>query len=176
MIRPGFWMFFLIFFCSNLWGADNSFRHFSNISNIPDGGNLKSDADLSRTHGVPILLMFGASDCEYCEILENDFLYPMAISGDYDNKIMFRKIMIDGIQSLIDFSGNLVDVESFAEQFNVTVTPTVVIVDNNGRELAPRIMGIGSYDFYGYYLDEAINYSVISLRHRAAKSTSVVLK
>ena len=72
--------------------------------------------------------------------------------------------MVEGYGSLRDFSGVSVKASEFADRYDVKVTPTVVIVDGEGKPLAPKILGLNSIDFYGAYLDQAIDLSYASLR------------
>jgi len=123
---------------------------------------LKTARDFSqlgktaREQGKIILLEVSASDCEYCELLEEEFLKPMLRSGDYD-KVLIRKIDMDGYQTTIDFSGKTTSPDEFAHRLKVKLTPTILFFDGHGNEISPRILGINSLDLYGGYLDDAIN-------------------
>ena len=88
----------------------------------------------------------------------------MYISGEYDNKVIIRKVMIDSYASVRDFSGNKMESSDLAHRYNIKVTPTVMLVDSRGNELAPKILGINTVDFYSAYLDQAIELSQLSLR------------
>lgn len=113
---------------------------------------------------LPILLMFSAEHCTYCEQLEEDFLKPMLRSGDYEDKVLIRKVRIDGFGTLRDFKGDKVGVQAFADRYNVYVTPTVVFVDGDGSQLAKKRVGLSTPDFYGGYLDQSINTALDVLR------------
>ena len=43
-----------------------------------------------------------------------------------------------------------------AGRYKVHVTPTVLFVDSHGEEIAKRLVGVASLDFYGGYLDAAL--------------------
>lgn len=118
-------------------------------------------ADLQK---MPILLMFAADFCAYCERLEEDFLRPMLRSGDYEDKVLIRKLHIDSEERVRDFHGDEVSPAEIAEQYAVTVTPTVVFIDGDGVELAPKRVGLTTPDFYGGYLDDSINQALNILR------------
>ena len=111
--------------------------------------------EIAREQGKIILLEVSASHCEYCELLEEEFLKPMLRSGDYD-KVLIRKIDMDGYQTTIDFSGETTSPEAFTQRLNVKLTPTILFFDGHGNEISPRILGINSLDLYGGYLDDAI--------------------
>lgn len=113
--------------------------------------------EVSERNHLPILLMFSASHCTYCVRLEEEFLKPMLRSGDYDNKILIRKIKIDSFEDIRDFDGQRVTVEEFADRYKVYVTPTVAFLDGRGQQLAPKRVGLSTPEFYGGYLDQSID-------------------
>ncbi len=113
---------------------------------------------------VPILLMFAADFCAYCERLEEDFLRPMLRSGDYEDKVLIRKLHIDSEEKIRDFNGDEISPAEIAEQYAVSVTPTVVFIDGDGVELAPKRVGLTTPDFYVGYLDDAISQALDILR------------
>jgi len=123
------------------------------VSKVVDFQQLAQQA---QQKNLPMLVFFSAEHCEYCERLEADHLGFMANSGEYDNKIIFRKFMIDGYDSVVDFSGQPVLPEDFAYRHNVDVTPTLLFFDAQGNPLAKRIIGYNRGSFFGYTLDERI--------------------
>lgn len=151
---------FLVFLC------------FASVSPVfaSDDVKVKEVKDFSklgvRSHEarLPILLMFSAEHCSYCVKLEEDFLKPMLRSGDYDDKVLIRKVKIDGFDSVRDFDGNKIDASKFADRYKVYVTPTVVFIDGDGAQLAPKRVGLSTPDFYGGYLDQSINTALDVLR------------
>lgn len=132
------------------------------VAEVSDFGKVGAMADEKR---VPILLMFSAEHCGFCRQLEEDFLKPMLRSGDYDDKVMIRKLKIDSYEEeLRDFAGNKTSPADFAERYNVYVTPTVVFIDGDGVELAQKRVGLTTPAFYGGYLDQAIDDALNILR------------
>jgi len=75
-----------------------------------------------------------------------------------------RKLMIDDGETLRDFDNHATDAASIAGKYQVWVTPTVLFVDSNGEEIAERLVGVSSLDFYGGYLDAALDQSRSRLR------------
>ncbi|MGM0595331.1 MAG: thioredoxin family protein [Pseudomonadota bacterium] len=114
---------------------------------------------------VPIVLMFSAGHCTYCHRVENEFLRPMLMSGDYEDKALIRKVKIDQYsKTLRDFSGEKISPAEFAERYDIKVTPTVVFINGDGMELAKKRVGLTTPDFYGGYLDKSINQALDILR------------
>ncbi len=131
---------------------------------VEQSRDLAADAQLAQTHKLPILLSFTADSCDYCLLLEEDFLKPMLISGHYQDKILIRKVIVDAGQRLIDFDGTALDTDQLAGRYHVRVYPTLLFLDSMGRELAERMVGINTPEFYGGYLDDNIDMALRRVR------------
>jgi len=126
--------------------------------------DLETDADRASDQDVPILVMFSASYCGYCSIVKDDFLKPMLLSGEYSDKVIIRVLEIDGDEDIRDIDGKLIDPADIAERYNVQLTPTLAFVGGDGKELSEKMIGLTTVDFYGGYLDESINRSLMQIR------------
>lgn len=118
--------------------------------------NLARVTDAAAERGVPLLLVFSSLECSYCTLLEEDFLQPMLISGMYDDKVIIRKLNIDAGNMVVDFQGRNRLAREIADDYDIDMTPTVVLLGPEGRELTRRLIGVTTPDFYGGYLDRAI--------------------
>ncbi len=131
---------------------------------VPISENLQRDGALARAQGLPILLSVSAEDCPYCDQLEEDFLGPMLISGEYTDKVIIRRLMVDGGSQVIDFDGRQQDAGYIANRFRARLTPTILFLDGNGREVAGRIVGINTPEMFGGYLDTCIEMALLRIR------------
>ncbi|QKT03697.1 thioredoxin family protein [Ectothiorhodospiraceae bacterium 2226] len=126
--------------------------------------DLVADARSAAADDKPLLLMFSSEPCPYCRIVEDEFLRPMLISGEYDDKVVMRKVKLDGYSRIRDFEGREVRVDELAKNYGVRITPTVVMVDAKGRQLAPSLEGIATRDYYGGDLDRVIDQALVEVR------------
>ncbi len=126
--------------------------------------DLAKIAALSTRRSLPVLIAFTSSTCGYCEILQDAVLKPMLVSGDYDNKVIIRKVVIDEVLDVVDFDGRTVPISEFTGRYKVFVTPTVLFLDNRGRELSKRMIGINTVDYYTADMDKAIEQSIKKFR------------
>jgi len=131
---------------------------------LTDLVNLEADAAQAKSRQLPLLVMFSASYCGYCSIVKEEFLKPLLISGDYTDKVMIRVLEIDSVDDIYDFDGTKIDPEAFAERYNIYLTPTLVFMGSRGQELTQRMTGVMTVDFYGGYLDDSIDRSLVQLR------------
>ncbi len=135
---------------------------------ITTATNLEADAGLAASKQAPLLLFFSMKHCPYCREVEEDFLKPMLRSGEYENKVVIRKVKLDGVDSVISFDGREMDIEDFQDQYNVSMVPTLILVDKNGRQIAPEIVGIANPYYYSAELDNLIDKVLNKLRALAS--------
>ena len=131
--------------------------------NIPVASDLKEDGRVGRSSNAVIVLYFAAPDCRYCMKLEEAVLKPMLRSGDYDKQVILRKVNWRSPAIVVGFSGQQISLHNLAVHYAVKVTPTLVFVDLRGREVAPRILGFQSAEFFWFYLDRRINHSRLEM-------------
>jgi thioredoxin-related protein len=141
-------------------GSDEENNH------VPMATDLTTLALQSNRNKIPIMIMYAAETCEYCERLEEDLLAPMHISGQYNNRVIIRKVMIDSIESIKDFSGTPVEAEDFAYKRGVQVTPTLQFVDADGNQLAPEMVGYNTPEMFASYVENAIESSTRAIKHK----------
>lgn len=110
-------------------------------------------------NNIPILVLFSATDCDYCMFVKEEFLAPMLRNNDYTDKVIIRVVDIDKSDYVRDFNGKMIFPDDLANRFDIQLTPTVAFLDAEGQELSDRVIGIGTVDYYGSSLDEAINNS-----------------
>lgn len=124
---------------------------------IPMAVDLPTVARVSKQKKLPIILLFSAEDCEFCERLEAEVIRPMLISGEMETKAIVRKVMIDSYEQIKDFHGADVGAEEFADRRGIEVTPTLQFVDAEGRELAEKMIGFQGSEMFVAYLDNALS-------------------
>ena len=140
-------------------------NHSSSVQ-VPVVEDISQIAKLAREKSLPILLVFSADHCPYCELLENEIIKPMIFSGDYTNRALIYKMNIDDSNEIIDFDGESISTSEFASNHNAFVTPTMVFLDPNGKELYKRILGINTVEMFGGRVDQALAASLNKLRSR----------
>ncbi|VAX13855.1 hypothetical protein MNBD_GAMMA24-1696 [hydrothermal vent metagenome] len=132
---------------------------------VPQTTDLQADAALAQARRLPLLIMFSLDECPYCMVVREEFLDPMQRNSNYDNKVLMRILKMDG-DYVTDFDGRRVPVDDLAVRYGASVAPTVVLLDHRGRMLTKRLLGISTPDFYGVYLDAAIDKSLQRLHEQ----------
>ncbi|GGC88050.1 thioredoxin family protein [Undibacterium terreum] len=119
---------------------------------LPAAVNLRQEAVLAGKQGMPLILIVSLPECPYCEQVRRQHLVPM-----YKQGIVVRQVYINSEEKLTGFDGQPVSQKQLALNYAVKAAPTVLFLDAQGNYLASPIVGALLEDFYGAYLDEAID-------------------
>ena len=157
-------MIFLTLLLALLGGCQSA---ASSTATLPLAQNLAATARAAAVKAVPIVVMFEARWCEFCHILREEVLDPMAgNTQDYEGRIaFFRRVSIDSDRPVVDFDGHTTTHRTLGERYEIDVTPTVLLFDPAGRVLK-RIVGLpgGTVETYGDTLFAAIEAATEQLR------------
>lgn len=135
-------------------------------SSLPPATDLATDAALARRDTLPILLFFDRVGCPYCEQALREYLVPMSRDA-WAGRAVFRSIDIDRSLPVTGFDGKPTTHAALASHYGVTLSPTVLVVDATGVALSDPIVGLLTVDFYGAYLDRALEHATARIRRDA---------
>ena len=124
------------------------------LETVKDWGVLEDQVESAE---LPVLLLFTAEDCDYCDALRSFYLEPMIRSGKYASSILFRQLYIEDYRYLRDKNGQLMGGDQVALKYDVDVTPTILFLDADGNELAERIVGLSGADYFDKLLNTHIS-------------------
>lgn len=159
---------FLIFFTPALnaqgFGSENSYDDDYNeeYEGSTTDTEVKTVTDfdalfkLSKAQGKVIMLEMSASYCGFCRKLEAEIIKPMIISGDYDH-VIIRQLEIDSHFDIKMPDGKATTPAKYAYSKSVSLTPTILFLNHKNEEVAERILGINSVDYFSGYVDDAID-------------------
>jgi len=119
--------------------------------------DLRDESRIVDESNLILVIEFSSEYCGYCRQLEQDFLMPMQRNSDYDDKILIRNVSMSDYEYLVDFEGRSVSTAEFASQYGVVITPTLVFLDSKGVEMAEKLVGFWSPDYFGGFIDNSID-------------------
>jgi len=134
-----------------------------NTADLQQTENLQALGQQVSTTGKPLLLMFSQHHCPFCKKLKSEVLEPMLKNPKYRQRLFIRELMIDFGSNLTDFKGKPTTGIDLFELYGMVVTPTIILVDGAGKEIARRQTGVNTVEMYGWYLDQAIDDAVLAL-------------
>jgi thioredoxin-related protein len=141
---------------------------FSLLGLVQPVVDLQQTAIQARQNERPILLYVSRSDCTFCRRFEADVLGPLIRSDTIAELIVVRELVSDLPGTVIDFFGRSVTRKSIARTYQAELTPTLLFVDAQGREVVPRITGYRESDYFSYYLESAIAQAASAIKQGKA--------
>ncbi len=123
---------------------------------VSDAHDLAADGRQAAESKTPIVVMFSADHCPYCEQVRRDYIDPLPDHPRFGRRVMVRIVTTDSDFTLTDFNGVETTHTHFARDQGVALVPTVRFYGVNGERLAPDLVGAMLPDFYLDYLEGAI--------------------
>ena len=118
--------------------------------------DLASVAVEAQKEAVPIVLVFTAPYCTFCEILKEEIIHPGLIGGHYSGRARLAELDLGSFLDVTDFNNERVTPDALASRYGVDITPTLLFLNDRGEEIADRMVGIGNHEFASAYLDRGI--------------------
>lgn len=131
---------------------------------VPPAQDLRQDANAARAVNGAMLVVLVGKGCGYCERVLNEFLIPMSRLSEYQSKVVMRRMVISDDETILDFEGRPTTPARLSRQYGFRMVPTVLLLDGKGRMLAKPVVGLSTVDYYGMYLDEAIDLALNKIR------------
>ncbi len=122
--------------------------------------NLSRDTTNSGAEQKPVVVLYTASYCEYCETVKSEFFNHIAVDKEYTSRIILREVVIDSRLKLKNFNGKRRTHRKFADNNGVSLVPTVGFYDKFGNVLVKPMVGVTTMHYYGYYVDKHIDTSL----------------
>ncbi|MDA8360455.1 MAG: thioredoxin fold domain-containing protein [Gammaproteobacteria bacterium] len=123
---------------------------------LPRAVDLRSLGALALARRTPIVLLFRSHTCRYCAVVAHQFLDPAAREPQY-RRVLFRSVYIDSNRPLTDFAGVHTTEARFAARYHIRLVPDIQFYDGHGRQVAHRLLGLSTPDFYASYLSAALH-------------------
>lgn len=129
------------------------------LREIPAIKSLQTEISAALRIGSPLLVFVSLDNCPFCKIARENYLLPL-INEQF---IPVVQVNFRQLTSVVDAHGNVTTQDQLIRTWGVKVAPTVLFLGKAGREIAPRLAGGSTSDFYGTYLDERIRIARASI-------------
>ncbi len=130
---------------------------------LPPVTDIGAQSAAAAKQGEPLVVLVTLPGCVYCETVRRNYLGPQVAAGE----ISAREIDMTADTPIRDVDGNMTTAKQWASARNISVAPTVLFLDPNGRNLATPLRGMQP-DFYGAYLENAIDEARAKMAARAS--------
>ena len=131
---------------------------------LPTITDWKSLSARAKSEGKPVVIMVDQAHCPYCRRVEGEFFASIFAEGVLPKVALFGKISIDEGEQITDETGNRIGTRDFLGSYDTGLTPTVLFLDYNKTEVAEKIVGMLTPDFYGFYLEQAIRSAIDAVK------------
>ncbi|WP_457674853.1 thioredoxin family protein [Thiolapillus sp.] len=110
----------------------------------------------ARSERRVIMLLVSQADCPYCHLVKEEVIRPMILGGDFRDEILIREMFMDEGEKVIDFRGREAEAADLAHGYGVFVTPTLLFLGPDGKELAKQMTGVNTIEMYYHYVAQSI--------------------
>ena len=118
--------------------------------------DLRADGALAATHGNPLVVLFSLPHCQYCVVVRRNYLAPLTRLPREEGRLIVREVELTGTAPLAGFQGEHISGSMLAARYGLQVAPAVVMLDRDGKLLAPPLLGGDTAGMYGAYLERAL--------------------
>jgi thioredoxin-related protein len=115
--------------------------------------SLKAAALRAQDKGLPLVVMTTLRGCPYCDLVRENYLYPMNASGQL---VAVQIDILDAGNEVEFFDGRKLWPREISRIWKNRVAPTVYFFNAQGREVAERLEGVAVPDFFGSYLEARV--------------------
>ncbi len=134
------------------------------LRDIPEAKSLQAEISAALKAGYPLLVFVSLDNCPFCKIAKNNYLVPLM----NEQSVPIVQVNFRHATPVVDWHGKTLSHEQLIRTWAVKVAPTVLFFGKNGREVAPRLIGSSTSDFYGSYLEDRIRTAKIAILHDAS--------
>ncbi|MBF5004676.1 thioredoxin domain-containing protein [Diaphorobacter caeni] len=126
---------------------------------LPTTNDLRASLAQALARGEPLIVLATLRGCPFCKVARENYLVSELKAGRAVTQIHFLSR-----DPVIDLQGSATTHGALVKQLGVEVAPTVLFLGRGGAELAPRLVGGSTSDFYASYLDERVTQARAAVR------------
>jgi thioredoxin-related protein len=115
--------------------------------------SLTRHSAMAKRAGRPLVVMTSLPGCPYCDLVRDHYLSPMALANEV---VAVQLNITDNTAMVEDFDGLARSAKTIAKRWDARFAPTLLFFNNEGVELAERIVGVAVPDFFGAYLEQRL--------------------
>ncbi|HWI81161.1 hypothetical protein [Ramlibacter sp.] len=118
---------------------------------LPAPGSLAGALAAALGRGQPLVVLASLQGCPFCQLVRDNYLAPLR----RDSGLPVVQLDLGSRAALVDFQGGAGTHDELLRRWRVDVAPTVLFFGRDGREAAPRLVGMAP-DFYSAYLEQRL--------------------
>ena len=131
---------------------------------LPQTDSFAEIGHLSLQQGIPVVVFVSRDACPYCRTLRDQILKPMLAADKFEDRAILVEVSLDRIDPITGFDKEQMTAKDFGKLYKAELTPTLLFLDSEGREIGKRLIGISNLEFYGHYLQKSIDEALVAIR------------
>lgn len=121
-------------------------------SALPAARSLRDELTRALKGGQPLVVMVSLDGCAFCKTAREHYLSPLR----QQQGLPVVQLDMRSAAAVQDFKGAALTHDTLVRAWNVTIAPTVLFFGHDGAEVVPRLLGAGSRDYYGAFLEQRL--------------------
>lgn len=119
---------------------------------LPAARSLRDELALALKGGNPLMVLVSLDGCPFCRRAREHYLSPM------HEQQGLPIVQVDMHSDVVvqDFNGTAITHDKLVRAWNVPLAPTVLFFGRGAAEVAPRLVGGESSDYYAAYLEQRL--------------------
>ena len=118
---------------------------------LPTTADVRASLTQALARSEPLIVLATLRGCPFCKVARENYLVPELKAGRAITQIHF--LLREPVR---DLQGDETTHAQLVKQLQIEAAPTLLFFGAGGKEVAPRLVGGSTSDFYGAYLDERI--------------------
>jgi hypothetical protein len=118
--------------------------------------SLRDELALALKSGNPLVVMVSLDGCPFCKAVREQYLAPLR---EQEGLPVVQVVQVDmhSAAALQDFNGLALTHDHMVRTWGIKIAPSLLFFGADGVEVAPRLVGVGSMDYYGSHLDQRLS-------------------
>ncbi len=127
---------------------------------LPSAKSLRDELTLALRNGHPLVVMVSLDGCPYCKLVRESYLSPLLREQGFP----VVQVDLQSSVALQNFKGETQTHDALIHSWNIRSAPVVLFFGRDAAEVAPRLEGVSSPDYYGAFLDQRLEQAQAALK------------
>lgn len=119
---------------------------------LPAAKSLPDELALALKGGGPLVVMISLDGCPFCKTVRENYLSPLRVQEG----LIVVQVDMRSAAPVRDFHAGSLTHEQLVRAWAITMAPALLFFGPSGVEVAPRLVGVSSGDYYGAFLDDRL--------------------
>jgi len=128
---------------------------------LPIAKSLRDELALALKDGHPLVVLVSLDGCPFCKVVRENYLSPL----HQQQGLPVVQVDMQSSAAVQDFKGEMLTHDALVHKWSITSAPTLLFFGRNGSEVAARLEGVSSPDYYGAFLDQRLEQAQAAIQH-----------